>query len=506
MFESLQRFFKRQRTKMEHNAELSLISNAFSQLESKRKYFDDMHRMYEGRYSDDFLISLQRENYNTIYVPLVRNIINTIVGHFNSAFFSGKNPIEIRPVLSENNDKTQGINRLLQYYYEICNPQDELLKAIRGAMVYGFACVNIYWDKTKQKVITKYLPINQIALDPSAMSLADAGYVCAKISNTLEYYEEIFKDIKGMFPSKKPTDMIELQEIYIRRLDCWDKTSFINNICVENTKVATIPYCYGYALQKLTPPNEHKLSTELMWLGDCLPRLLAAMQNEMNKKRNLKMDLDELKINPKGVYTEGFPTQILQQGAGSVALAPAGSTFTPITFGGDLNIAFDIELINKEAEEASGANSIHMGRTNPSDRRSATSLAIINSSSSVRIEEMIATINNTLFEHWAKRFVTLVKNNAPMKIREELEADFLGEDITTFLKVNFGSSFAIDKRIASLSGILQTISQNPNMNPEIIQRILEEIITLELGDSYDVKEMFRSSDEPILQAQSRGIL
>lgn len=501
----IKRVFKRTKSLMNDNEELRLINEAFSALNNKKGYFDDMYRMYQARYDDSELRSLKENNYNFIYVPLVRNIINTIVGLFNTAFFSGKNPIEIRAVRAEDEKIINGVNRLIQYYYELCNPQTELLNAIRGALVYGFASVNIYWDKNKNKVVTKNIPIFQLALDPKAMNITDAQYVCVKTYNTFEYYKSIFGNkIKEFAPNNK-YEMLELKEIYIYHLEGWEKKSYIKNTCIDKQSgLNRLPFCYGYALAKIAPDSENKLSNELMYFGDSLARLLAPMQSEMNKKRNLKLDIDESKINPKGVYTDGFPIEILQQGAGAVARVDLGGEFKPIVFGGDIDIGFDINLINKEAEEASGVNSIHMGRTNNSDRRSATSLAIINSSSSVRIEEMIATINKTLFEHWGKQFVDLVLKNAPLEIRAVLGTDLIAyNEITSILKINFGSSFASKERVNSLMQVLQILSQNPNINAKVLENILSEILTLELGDSYDVSEIFSN---PNAQNLSKGVL
>lgn len=96
MFSFIKKAFARTKTLKNDYEELRLIQEAFSQLDSKKKYFKDMHRMYEARYASEELHLLNSNNYNHIYVPMIRNIINTIVGHFNTAFFSGKNPIEVR--------------------------------------------------------------------------------------------------------------------------------------------------------------------------------------------------------------------------------------------------------------------------------------------------------------------------------------------------------------------------------------------------------------------------
>lgn len=96
MFSFIKKAFARTKTLKNDHEELRLIQEAFSQLDSKQSYFKDMHRMYEARYANEELHLLNSNNYNHIYVPMIRNIINTIVGHFNTAFFSGKNPIEVR--------------------------------------------------------------------------------------------------------------------------------------------------------------------------------------------------------------------------------------------------------------------------------------------------------------------------------------------------------------------------------------------------------------------------
>lgn len=104
------------------------------------------------------------------------------------------------------------------------------------------------------------MPINSVALDPYAMSIQEAQYICVKLHLTYEYFYSIFGDeIHSLAPNKK-TELLELQQIYIKHLDGYEKKSFIKNICVEKIdKISILPFCYGYAMQRLNPPDEHQI-------------------------------------------------------------------------------------------------------------------------------------------------------------------------------------------------------------------------------------------------------
>ena len=218
------------------------------------------------------------------------------------------------------------------------------------------------------------------------------------------------------------------------------------------------------------------------------------MQEEINQKRNLKLDIDQMKLNPKIVYTDGFDPSVFQKGPGASVKVVDINGYRKLVDGAEINIDNDLMTISREAQEATGINSIHLGSTSPSDRRAASSLAIINSNSSVRIEEMISTIVETLFSYWAQRFVHLVVKHAEKSVKQNLAIVYDFKELDTFVNINFGSTISTIKRIQSLQNTLQILSQNPNTNPQIINNITKEILLLELGDSYLVEKILKEEN------------
>jgi hypothetical protein len=149
-------------------------------------------------------------------------------------------------------------------------------------------------------------------------------------------------------------------------------------------------------------------------------------------------------------------------------------------------------------------NSIHEGQTSSSDRRSATALAVVNSNSSMRIEEMIMLIKETLFEHWAKTWVRIVFDNADDEIINQLTGKKypLGkkgerDPIEYDLVINFGMTLDKEKRINDLLQIYQMTSQNPTINPKIIEGLLKKILDLRIGEDTDLDKLYKEVQDEI---------
>lgn len=477
--------------------DIALIQKAFNALERHRESFQTMYRMYCAKYDNNTENQLTKNNLSKVYVPLVRNIVNIIASNFNTAFFGGQSPIECRPIISDNLDAVSDLNRLVEYYYKKANPKDELLKAIRSALVYGFGAVQIYWDETKKQPTTKCVNIMRLALEPECENLRDANYVCAKFFNTYAGFLNFFeaKALKHLEQQDK-NQQIEIQAIFHKQRGSYLARYYCHNILIEEIRLEKLPFIYGYALQKLSNPNfDRNLHfSHLNYLGESLPRLLVSMQEEINQKRNLKLDIDQMKLNPKIVYTDGFDPSVFQKGPGASVKVVDINGYRKLVDGAEINIDNDLMTISREAQEATGINSIHLGSTSPSDRRAASSLAIINSNSSVRIEEMISTIVETLFSYWAQRFVHLVVKHAEKSVKQNLAIVYDFKELDTFVNINFGSTISTIKRIQSLQNTLQILSQNPNTNPQIINNITKEILLLELGDSYLVEKILKEEN------------
>jgi len=168
----------------------------------------------------------------------------------------------------------------------------------------------------------------------------------------------------------------------------------------------------------------------------------------------------------------------------------------------DYSLDSDLNMLASDMQSAVGVNSIQEGQTSASDRRSATALAVVNSNSSMRIEEMIMLIKETLFEHWAKTWVKLVFENAEDKIinaitgvqypfgkigdRNPMEYDVV---------INFGMTLDKEKRINDLLGIYQMTSQNPSINPRIIEGLLKKILDLRIGDDTDLSNLYKEVEK-----------
>ena len=140
-------------------------------------------------------------------------------------------------------------------------------------------------------------------------------------------------------------------------------------------------------------------------------------------------------------------------------------------------------------------NPIQEGQTGASDRRSARAMSVINANSSMRIEEMIMLITETLFDHWAKAWVNLVLQNADDDVINKLtgKVNPLGvkgtRNFDYKIKINFGMSVDKESTISDLLQVIQMLAPDQQINPKIKEKILKKFLYLRLGEDTDLQDL-----------------
>lgn len=480
--------------------DLKLIDDAFTRIDRNKDRFKNLNRIFDAKYPVNILKQAKEANRSAIYVPAIRDAILTLSAQFRAAFFSGKSPIE---AISKDHALKHNLNQYIKAKLKKSKPSDELGKAFKGAMIFGFSSLLVRWDNVSQTPITTYLPISCLALDPSAINMRDAQYVCYRqklnLLDIIKYYGDDAADKAGRDYSKK----YSVKEIYKKTTTSeWIVTCFVESEKVADYTTSILPFAYGYAVSKIHDFDDenYKHVSELYYFGESVVDLTSAHQEEINKKRNQKIDQDELKMNPKVLIRRGsnFPTHILTSGAGTSGLVDDLNSYAFIANGGDINIERDLEYLKQELERAVGTTSIDYGVTNASDRRSASALQILSSVAGLRVEDMISTLNETLFESWANIWYETLRANCD--IDEILKEGVVFADN---IKINFGSTMAVAQRMSELQALFQLQAQGAQINPQIMKQAQLEYASLILGDEYDANQIF--SEEPF-NPQTLGAL
>lgn len=501
MFDYFKNKVKDRVLKERNEDDLRLIDDAFSVIDQNRSRFEELERIYEAGYSQDKIKQLMEYNLSAIYVPFTRDCVNSISGQFVSAFFQGKSPIEFT---GEQKEQIILMNKYITQQIYRAKPTTELLAVFINTLVYGFGCAMIRWDDRDKIPITTCLPIDSFALDPKATNLRDSKYCCYRQSVSFidaksMYGEDKLKDIKI-----SDYDRIEVKEIYkleVLKIDqeseikVWRIKTFIDKTLVKEDFTTLLPFYYGYAIKKLPKRKKDPNKKGIEYFGSSIVDLLSNYQDEINKKRNQKIQSDDLAINPRILFRNDFPIEITQSGAGTAKQVSDLNSYKPYDTGSNINVDRDLEILKEEAMRSAGLNSINMGQTGASDRRSFTALSFITANSGVRVEQMIVTVLETLFHNWAVGFTQEIRIKSGNYLLSLID--------TSEMKINFGSPTAVAQRKQELQEALQIVGNGQGFSEELKNDILMEYLTLVLGGDYDPQKFFIKKEKT---PQEMGIL
>lgn len=471
------------------NEDIKLITDAFWAIDKNKSLFDELSRQYEGKYDEQILSDYKKYNRSAIFVPLSSDYVDRLASQFKAAFFTGKNPIEI---IGKDKAKAKKLNDFITRKLREAKPNDELMKAFKASLIYGFACVMMRWDERNQIPITTYLPVECFALDPKAVNIRDSKFCCYRQSiNFIDCINLFGEKIKEIVGEKRDDERIEVREIYRKDKDgSWKVRSYVKNTLIRDEEILALPFFYGYAITKIPIRKDNPNDEELFYFGHSLLKKISGYQKEINKKRNQKIDIDELSINPKYIYTQAFNPEILGKGAGCGSLVENLDSYRELVTR-NVSVDNDIAILKSEVEQTTGLNGVHMGITSQSDRRSAPALEILSASGSTLIEDMITTINDTLFSNWATGFVNLIQTRIDLQTAESEGISFDSD-----LKINFGSTISKARKIENLSRVFQIASQSNQVPQEITKNVFVELMDLLLDGEYDLEALDGEKPNP----------
>ncbi len=491
--------------------DLILYERLFNEQDDYKGQWTRYQRLYNSRFSKKQFKELKKKKRSKIFVPVTRNTINIIKAIFATTFFSNGNPIEILPV-GDNEEKelVTDRNKVLNYYYERLKPSRELTKAFQSALVFGMGIVITYWDDVKKKVVTAFIPITDIAFDNECSSIDDIETIAYKSYETARttlskiksgFYNQ--KNLKKLiFKSEKPKSYArhEVKTIYIKSNDGYRCKIFIQNVLVRDTKFKHSPFQYGHAISKLPDIDEDIRKDEILCYGDTIPNYIESLQDEINHKRNIKNDIQEKILNPDvyvGDMAKVNPNDLTYGSGQRIRVNGDVNQIRERAVPNEYALNNDLGMLAGDIQSAVGVNSIQEGKTGASDRRSANAMSVINANSSMKIEEMIILIKETLFEHWAKTWVDIVMRNADDDVINKItnKSYPLGKkgnrnSIKYDLKINFGMTLDKHQKINDKLQVLQMIAQNPKIKPKIVEGVIKDILVAIIGDDTELSELF----------------
>ncbi|MDR2905305.1 MAG: hypothetical protein LBU73_05075 [Helicobacteraceae bacterium] len=500
-------------------SDITLIDEAFTEQERiYKEEWEESEQLFENKHARDLKKRAKKRNRSALFVPVTQNTILIAYSVFTSSFLNNKKcPIKAINDSADGEiaDDLRALNMAISHYWERSKPRLAISQAFMSALLYRLGAMAVYWDKSRGAPKAIHIPTTDIAFDPQASSPDDVEYVCYR-------YKLSGRDIKnklksGYFTPKKrdkenieslierETERQKIKEIYKRDGSGWNCKTFINDLCLRDESFNDIPFKWGIVLPQLPKINKTSRQDQIMAYGGSFVGLFKEIQREINQKRNQKNDLQEERITPTAIINTdqiAIDPNEMQSGPGKIIEAKGANNALAGNIiwrqpAGEYELNNDLGIVNQDLENATGINNILRGNTNPSDRRSQAALTLVNSNSSSRLEDMIALINETLFSHFAKTFARLVYKNAPDELIMKLTGgkNPIGvygarRNFDYQIGVEFGNSLNQQTLINNIITALQMVQQNPAVNPNAINRLVEEILTLLLGDNARIEEIF----------------
>jgi len=497
---------------IELDSNLILYDTLFTEQEKYKPIWQNAQRLYDSRFKDKDFKFLKKKKRSRIFIPVTRNTVNIMSAIFATAFFSRGFPIELVAVNENEKDLVVYRNKVAKYYYDKFKPTKELVKAFKSALLFGMGIVITYWGQSKRKVITTFIPITDIAFDHECTSIDDIEHVGYRFYESERVIKEKIKS--GYYNQKKLLKKIfdqnenrtskrrEIKVIYIKTQKGYLEETFIDNILVRKKNFKKLPFQFGHAISKLPDVDVNKRKDEILCYGDTIPSYLEPLQNEINHKRNIKNDIQEKILNPDvyiGDQAKVDPADLNYGSGKRIRVNGKVDQIKERTIPSEYALNTDLAMLSGDIDSAVGTNKILGGETSASDRRSGNALATVNANSSMRLEEMIMLLNETLFEHWAKTWIELVMKNADDDVIHKITGrnDYpLGrkgkrDSIEYDLKINFGMTIDKQNKINSKMQTLQILSQNnkDGRHDEKVERILKDILMLIDGDDIDYADL-----------------
>jgi len=357
-------------------------------------------------------------------VPIGHDVIKIIRSIFTTSFLSNKFPIVIEKVGEEDDERARQLRVACEHYWQLSEPFLEVSKAFLSMLVFPVGIVSQYWCPIKQRPIINQENPTDIAFDPSATSPSDVQFVCYRYRKTARdiyqkmksdkskklsdrFYNKV-KDMREFFPyydpaTFEPFKRYEIEEIYIRVSDGWLCKTYSRELglYLRKVKFKTLPFQWGFALEQLSSVDENEREKQIMAYGRSVIANIEFHIKEINQRRSQHSDIIEKQINPDVFVGAGAEvnTRQLDKGPGTkiacLDINQIKERQAPTTVG----LHDDMAMLKKDIETTVGVNSILQGETSSSDRRGLGALAMLNSQSSTRVEEMITMANQTLFNH-----------------------------------------------------------------------------------------------------------
>ena len=459
---------------------------------------------------------------SNLFVNFTFSIVEHLQARLMNWLFSTSPPVKIMPYQAyysaQDVQDSKVYNALVQYDLRMNNQYMLYLSWIKEDLMYGTSIVKASWDSEKNRSHLQHIDIKNFYVDPKG-DYFNYDWCFHRVIKRIDEIEKLAKE--GIYDKAAVQDLKSEWNVETRKnerlkligttgseytdeelenavecLEYWDND--LNRCIIANRKVIITPKKrrknpFHHEQKPFVPIFDFIFPHEFYGAGEI--EYLEELQHELNSKRNQRMDIVNLVINPvlkliRGQNVNRDQLRNLQPGA--VVEMNTPEALQPLNLPGPNTAAYqeeamiknDMRLLSGLAEPAQG---VPMGRrTTASEVTSLQEMAnhlfqeklrIIIENGMVRLTDLILQLNQQYMG--AGRIVPIIGENQKWKYRRISKQEITGKyDLiaeTPLVKPEVSKQ--VDRRqLVELMGITGNLLQtNPQLQP-VMMKLYAKIV------------------------------
>lgn len=375
------------------------------------------------------------------FVPMVFSTIESMV----SSLAGSRPRFDFQPTKPEQENDTQILNSLIDFYWESDQWQSKVDKWLRSMLMYGTGVMYVWWDIDRP--CASNVPIRDFFVDPTATNPNDASYMGRRYLTTKENLEgfeyvdpdtgkmvKIYKNLKKIKSwdtgNSDQTDKEE-KEIFlgstlgkdakhkqVEVIEYWTKDRVI---CVANRSVVIRddenPYKEALRLQGEDNASgiipfvvQRNYQDESLFYGKGDVEPIMGLQESLNDMTNQKRDAVTYKLNPMFTLDPQYSDQLesVESLPGAIYPFEAGA-LQPVIMGDIPASAYNEEaIIKQDIRETTAADLTFKGAETDTDK-TATEISAQLAQANQRLALKVSQVENEGYHDLAKLVLSMVQ-------------------------------------------------------------------------------------------------
>ena len=440
-----------------------LRDEAIKGYEKVKKDFESLEKGYLAFIDDSKKMDLRKRNKSAVEHKIIFAKVRKIASDIMKTYYANGNLADIEVV---GNPKLTEI--LQDEFDDLANQKlnmfQKVFENIIQMLVYGTSIIKVYWSKKDNEVKISPKRISEVLFDPNAKNHFDCKYFVDR------FYMSV-GDLKTLYPNSgvdfsslsngsdttmqknQANDLgdyyrVRIYEVYRKIDDSWYLSTLIGDtfLRVDEKLESGQPFCFGIPYPQFIGINEVDAveSYGASYIEPMIP-----IQRQLIVTRNQQMDAVHRQLNPRFLSTRdsGLRDDDLLDNSPKVKVSNLQGIQQLPTPSINQSI-FDTNKLDEELQEVGGLPKLNQGITGANDPRNATGMNIVSESGNSVINTIITSYNESFFEPFVKRVITLI-----YKYKKSEKFVGIERDKDFALKVTINAGVGVMSREIKLNNI-----------------------------------------------------